>query len=341
MKKVLISFLGIAFLYVSTVAQIPKLEYAVHNYRLGKKVDFQIANNIDPGEAGAYVLWDFSSVTNKDKNLTSHMLQSSQRKNADFILNYNNVIREYDNEFFFEVTPTTMEQTGLVTSCGTVIRYDERPLKMRFGMTYGDHYEGSFSGEQISSTNKKTQIKGRYSVMIDGFGDIILPDGQKFEKALRLRTERVRIHGTKEYSTVTYRWYLPHVTYPVLVTIQQQSGDQLKTTQTAYQKNVPVQEVILNNSILDAGNDLISVYPNPYRDRLFISYNLDVDKRVNIDVYNISGERVQTIVNDEMQIAGNHEVSFSAKSNGLPSGLYSVRVALGEQTFLYKVVEQD
>jgi predicted GH43/DUF377 family glycosyl hydrolase len=70
-------------------------------------------------------------------------------------------------------------------------------------------------------------------------------------------------------------------------------------------------------------NDWHSVYPNPFTDQAKLSYELDNKTQVEITLYSISGELIQTLLS-EQQEAGNHELQFS--SGNLPAGIYFYRI---------------
>ena len=64
-------------------------------------------------------------------------------------------------------------------------------------------------------------------------------------------------------------------------------------------------------------------YPNPFNSETLIRYALPKQSDVSLEVYNILGQRITTLVNKQMP-AGFHEVTFSV--NNLPSGLYIYRI---------------
>ena len=57
--------------------------------------------------------------------------------------------------------------------------------------------------------------------------------------------------------------------------------------------------------------------------RLMLSYELDSKTKVEINLYNSSGELIQTLLS-EQQEAGNQELQFS--SGNLPAGIYFYRI---------------
>ena len=76
-------------------------------------------------------------------------------------------------------------------------------------------------------------------------------------------------------------------------------------------------------------------YPNPFNPSTMIEFALPKETRVTLEVYNILGQRVSTLV-DESRPAGYYNVSFDAK--GLASGLYFYRMSTSEVSFLKKMV---
>ncbi|MCH7964384.1 MAG: T9SS type A sorting domain-containing protein [Bacteroidetes bacterium] len=72
-------------------------------------------------------------------------------------------------------------------------------------------------------------------------------------------------------------------------------------------------------------------YPNPFNPVTKIRYSLPQQSNVSLIVYNILGQEVITLVN-EQQPAGNYEVSFDATSaaGGLSSGIYLYKIQAGD-----------
>jgi hypothetical protein len=76
-------------------------------------------------------------------------------------------------------------------------------------------------------------------------------------------------------------------------------------------------------------------YPNPFNPTTTISYNLPQAAEVKLEIFNILGQCVQTLV-DERQSAGEHSVLWT--SSGFSSGIYLYRLQTAEATVTRKMV---
>ncbi len=68
-------------------------------------------------------------------------------------------------------------------------------------------------------------------------------------------------------------------------------------------------------------------YPNPFNPSTIIQYGIPEDGRVLLEVFDITGQKLFTLV-DEEQISGFHQVQF--ENSVLPSGVYFYRIVAGE-----------
>jgi len=89
---------------------------------------------------------------------------------------------------------------------------------------------------------------------------------------------------------------------------------------------------------IEANKYEFSCSPNPFSDFTIISYKLPVQSDVRLEVYNLLGEKVVTLVNTK-QLAGLHQYRFSATEYGLSSGVYFVQFKTGGNIIMKKLVE--
>jgi hypothetical protein len=76
-------------------------------------------------------------------------------------------------------------------------------------------------------------------------------------------------------------------------------------------------------------------YPNPFNPSTNIKFSLPNPEHIEIEVYNIIGQRVEILLNQQTK-AGNHEVEFNAQN--LSSGIYFYRIEAGEFQDVKKMI---
>ena len=81
--------------------------------------------------------------------------------------------------------------------------------------------------------------------------------------------------------------------------------------------------------------ELFSNFPNPFNPSTKIKFALPKPETVTIEVYNIIGQKIQTLLNKPMP-AGYHEVEFNGQN--LSSGIYLYRIETGQWQDIKKMV---
>jgi hypothetical protein len=76
-------------------------------------------------------------------------------------------------------------------------------------------------------------------------------------------------------------------------------------------------------------------YPNPFNPNTVISWQLAVSSHVKLSIYNIIGQKIETLLNKPMT-AGYHEVEFNGEN--LSSGVYLYRIEAGAWQDVKKMV---
>ncbi len=79
---------------------------------------------------------------------------------------------------------------------------------------------------------------------------------------------------------------------------------------------------------------LVENYPNPFNASTEIRYLLPQDAHVRLEVFNVTGQLVERLV-DREQAAGQHTISWNAKD--LPSGIYLVRLQTNHEMAMGKM----
>jgi len=81
-------------------------------------------------------------------------------------------------------------------------------------------------------------------------------------------------------------------------------------------------------------------YPNPFRQITTIKYQISESARVSLRVYNIAGQLVKTLV-DEEKLEGNYSVVWDGKDQSgkeVSSGIYFYQLKMGEYSEVKKML---
>ena len=87
-------------------------------------------------------------------------------------------------------------------------------------------------------------------------------------------------------------------------------------------------------------NNLAQNYPNPFNPRTVIAYSTKQSGKVSLDIFNIKGQKVKTLVNDHQE-AGKHSIVWNGKDelgNNVSSGVYFYKLKSGNYTSSRKMI---
>ena len=99
-----------------------------------------------------------------------------------------------------------------------------------------------------------------------------------------------------------------------------------------YSGDFEITEIKAANSIgfipveLPTQTTLASAYPNPFNPVTTINYSLGISGILTLNVYNLNGQLVETLVNGTKK-AGNYSITWNASQQ--PSGMYFLRMEAG------------
>ncbi len=81
-------------------------------------------------------------------------------------------------------------------------------------------------------------------------------------------------------------------------------------------------------------------YPNPFSNHTIISYSLAEDSYVLLEIFNIRGQRIKTLINKNIS-KGNHEVIWSGKNNNgnnVKPGIYFYNIKAGNTSVTKRLI---
>jgi hypothetical protein len=108
----------------------------------------------------------------------------------------------------------------------------------------------------------------------------------------------------------------------------------------AVQSGVPT-SVEKDKDVMPAEYALEQNYPNPFNPSTQIAFTIPEASNVTLEIYNMLGEKVSTLVDSRRLSAGRYEYTWNGKDNfggRLSSGVYLYRIQAGEFVQIKKMM---
>jgi protein tyrosine/serine phosphatase len=80
---------------------------------------------------------------------------------------------------------------------------------------------------------------------------------------------------------------------------------------------------------------LLKNYPNPFNPSTTISFSLSKSCDVNLDIYNIKGQKIKSIVDSKLKV-GKYDLIWNGddeKGATVSSGIYFYRLTVGQKSY--------
>ena len=132
----------------------------------------------------------------------------------------------------------------------------------------------------------------------------------------------MEIHNPLADNSLIENWYASTISYG--------NGD-TGSPGIPFDGTLDIEKVLLNPSNFD----LVSFYPNPFNPEVTIQVKVYEEGILNIDVFNLSGQRVKTLINGTFR-AGSY--SFNWDSSRSPSGMYFFKLTNGKTVVVRKAL---
>lgn len=204
------------------------------------------------------------------------------------------------------------------TNCPTCYELYDSSILNFWGHTGGVYIQGDSVASLYGIHAYSAKIIGDYP--ISSFNWQIVDYNNPANVLGSLTGATVYINFSKYYSTTTERFRL-----------------RLEVGPIAWKYNAPKEKYINNiliakksydiNGSIPSTYELKQNYPNPFNPTTKINYSLKEKGLVQLNVYNMLGQKVAELVN-QRQEAGNHSITFNA--SGLSSGVYLYRIQSNE-----------
>ncbi len=302
---------------------------------------------ISPGNAGANQIWDFSKIQMiGDEN--ESFLSEEPVRHIEGLKDFNSILNDKGYEYFYKMDKNSSEIVGLVSKDLSIV-FSDPVIKMKYPLVFGTRFTDEFNGTGVTNYKSGIAVSGNYSLEADAYGTMILND-RIIKDVLRVKIEEKKIQinpcSIYEIKTTNYFWYAPAARYPVigLSTREVKSGGQDPViTHTAF-----INHKMSNSGILFASSDQggintdevsLILYPNPFVTKLGYNYFLRKQVPVTIELVDMTGKTVISVINGEVQSQGFHSGELDATIYDLKMGVYNFRCKFGEKVFVSKIVK--
>jgi hypothetical protein len=239
MKKALFLFSLLVFsIHISSLFAQPVLKKQYNMFRGGDVICKQQVKYKNPGRAGANVLWDFGKQEAVNEKYEVSYTQSEQDSAITGC--------EHNTLYHYLLRNDSLYSLGYENP--TTLMHNQRPeLLLAFPFSYKKRIEGYFYGTGNYCQRLDLTTQGKTIAWGDGYGMIILPNGDTLQHVLRVRslkkiaekmvpyvqkdsvdfpkitTDSVNYHLNNDsvYMQVeTYRWYADGYRYPIFETVE-------------------------------------------------------------------------------------------------------------------------
>ena len=115
--------------------------------------------------------------------------------------------------------------------------------------------------------------------------------------------------------------------------------DGLTSIPGVYAQKLHIEPTSADDELVEP-NEILSNYPNPFNPETTISFDLPQDSKVNITVYNIKGQKIKTLINEQIQKGKHTTIWYGFDENNKPvsSGIYIYKVKAGTEESIKRML---
>ncbi len=166
---------------------------------------------------------------------------------------------------------------------------------------------------------------------------------QKPEELLKMKLQQI--------TNINDDWliYLFDLSEDIAINLKDQSEISFKPVakemnRKPYKLIIGTEAFVLQNSeeipLIPLEFELFQNYPNPFNATTVISFNLPKRMHVSVKIYNILGQLVKTLVDDDVR-GGHHKIQWDGQNNHgnlISTGLYIVRLDTKDKMAVKKLL---
>jgi hypothetical protein len=239
------------------------------------------------------------------------------------------------------ISNTTFISSGETFTSQTVTRHFPPFVQYDFPITANKVWSKKDSSTTMSISNGMvglvSNVSTTYNIIIDAWGSMTLPGGKTIE-ALRSREQEITtsyFFGVPIGTDVSVTYFFMAKTgesFSILAEDEDPANSGTITGSVGwFDDNVTSVEKLKN---IPTEFSLKQNYPNPFNPSTNIEYSIIKPSHVSLRVYDILGNEVARLVNEDQTI-GNYRIEFDG--SGLSSGTYFVQLTAGDFSKVRKI----
>lgn len=294
---------------------------------------------MEPGNSGANVTWDFSSLLPEGEAVTEQYVSPGSTPYAASFPTATIVQNVYNSIFlYYNVTETSQSLLGMGNSVMVEV-YDDPEILISFPFTFNSILTDPFAAT-YDVLGLTTYHFGTHTITADAYGTLILPTGT-YHDVLRVKSvndakDSMYIFGTSNVNhdiNTSWLWYTASGRYPLFEIVKTTS-----TTQggTAHSKAVAYRS---GGTFIAEKSTLHNVFisPNPVADAAIIKVNCKNACLAVIHVLDLAGNRLQTVFSGPLVQGVNN---FQFDRGQLSPGMYLLEVIADGARDQIKIIVQ-
>lgn len=300
-----------------------------------------VTTPIAPGNSGANVTWDFSSIAMVYNPLGGVYMSPSATPYVNDFPGSNVAFEAYyvvGTFHYYETTSAKLEKKGEASVQGVAV-YDVPQTIITYPFTYNTTTTSNYSCVSLIGTTTQT-LTGLWEAHGDAYGTLILPSGT-YNNVLRVK---ITNEYTKEYSDASptqgvdgeeYWWVSTTSKAPLLRITKEYYSDDGVLFDSLHIRFIADEVSGINHPDQSVSN--LNIYPNPASDLLNLTFDIQKSTLFTLDLYSADGKIIRSY-EPEQFFPGNHRKELLLED--ITPGFYMLRVGAGDNFRMMKFIKR-
>ena len=298
---------------------------------------------INPGGNGPGQTWNYSAMTVLTTTSTNTGVSVASTGSTSSYPSAGVAIQTGTANLFYSSTASNLNFWGGNITVGgqaVTMSYTTPAIYAAYPLSLGTTANGAIGGAVSHPLAGSGNFAGTSTVTGAGTGTLMLPGGYTFSNVLKVTNASVMSFtvtiGSGTYAKVQNDYYSLLSKYPLLSisneTIVSVAGTTTETVVTINNNYNTVGVNELSNTTLNN----VTVYPNPAKDNINLNFNNENTDNASYQIINIIGQTIRT----QNIPAVKGETLYNVNLNGIESGIYFIKLQVGNKTSVNKITVQ-